>query len=248
MGLPWRQEDPHLPFNRTLAESSLQALKRRFNCVHGLEEIYQSVIDDYVARGYARQLSEREVSKRSKVTWCLPHHPVLNVTKPNKVHIVFDAAAQFDGICLNDRLYHGPDLTNNLVGILTRFQEEETAPTADIEAMFHQVKVLPDGADALRFLWRDTSVSQSPKEYQMLVHIFGATSSPCCANRALRLTANDNKGRYDPDDIKTVQRNFYIDDVLKSVPTTERAIWLAEQLTKLLGEGGFHLTKFASNS
>ena len=82
----------------------------------------------------------------------------------------------------------------------------------------------------------------------MLVHIFGATSSPCCPNRALRQTANDNKGQYDPEVIKTVHRNFYVDDVLKSVPTTERAIWLAEQLTKLLREGGFHLTKFASNS
>ena len=27
MGLPWRQKDPHLPFNRTLAKSRLQALK-----------------------------------------------------------------------------------------------------------------------------------------------------------------------------------------------------------------------------
>ena len=29
MGLPWRQEDPYPPFNGTLAESGLQALKRR---------------------------------------------------------------------------------------------------------------------------------------------------------------------------------------------------------------------------
>lgn len=31
------------------------------------------------------------------------------------------------------------------------------------------------------------------------------------------------------------------------MPTTERAIWLAEKLTKLPREGGFYLTKFASN-
>ena len=109
---------------------------------------------------------------------------MLNVNKPNKVRVVLDAAAQFDGISLHDRLYHGPDLTNNLVGVLIRFREEETAFTADIEAMFHQVKVILDDADALRFLWWDTALSLPPKEYQMLVHIFGATSSPCCANRA----------------------------------------------------------------
>ena len=86
MGLLWRRED--FPFNRTRAESRLQALKRRFNRVPGLEEKYWYVIDDYVARGYARQLSELEASKRSKVAWYLPYHLVLNVNKPNKVRVV----------------------------------------------------------------------------------------------------------------------------------------------------------------
>ena len=104
MGLLWRQEVPYLPFNRALAEGRLQALKRRFNRDPGLEEKYRSVIDDYVTKGYARQLNEEEASKRSKITWYLPHHPVLNVNKPNKVRVVFDAAAKFDGTSLNDRL------------------------------------------------------------------------------------------------------------------------------------------------
>ena len=82
----------------------------------------------------------------------------------------------------------------------------------------------------------------------MLVHIFGATSSPCCANKALQQTADNNKGRYSPEVIKAVHRNFYVDDVLKSAPTTEKAIWLADQLTRLLSEDGFHLTKFTGNN
>ena len=32
------------------------------------------------------------------------------------------------------------------------------------------------------------------------------------------------------------------------MPTTERAIWLAEHLTKLLSEGEFHPTKFPSDN
>ena len=91
-------------------------------------------------------------------------------------------------------------------------------------------------------------VTPSSKEYQMFFHIFGATSFPCCANKALRQTADDNKGRYSPEVIKAVHRNFYVDNVLKSAPTTEKTIWLADQLTRLLSEGGFHLTKFTSNN
>ena len=77
---------------------------------------------------------------------------------------------------------------------------------------------------------------------------FGAKSSPCCANKALSMTAQDNEENYPPEVIRTVHRNFYVDDVLKSVPNTDQAIPLASDLMKLLREGGFHLTKFASNS
>ena len=128
---------------------------------------------------------------------------MFNINKPNKIQVVFDAAAKFNGTSLNDRLYHGPDLTNNLVGVLIRFRQEKIAFTANIEAIFHQVKVLPKDADALRFLWWNDSLDQPSVDYQTLVHIFGATSSPCCANKALKQTAEDNKPRLSPEAVKT---------------------------------------------
>ena len=84
---------------------------------------------------------------------------------------MFDAAAGFNGVSLNDQLYQGPDLANSLIGVLIRFREEEIAFTAELEAMFHQVKVLPKDADALRFLWWSGSLNDPSHEYQMLVHI-----------------------------------------------------------------------------
>ena len=69
-----------------------------------------------------------------------------------------------------------------------------------------------------------------------------------CKNKALNLTAQDNEETYSPEVTKAVRRNFYVDDVLKSVPKLEQAVHLASDLTKLLKEGGFCLTKFASNS
>ena len=180
-------EDPHLPFNRAAAEARLHHLKRRFSRDPDLEAKYRVVIEEYVNKGYARKLTPEEVATRSRITWYLPHHPVFNVNKPNKCRVVFDAAAKSDGTSLNDQLYKGPNLANNLAGALIRFREEEIAFTADLEAMFHQVKVLPRNADALRFLWWSGSLNNPPPpppdEYQMLVHIFGAASSPCCANR-----------------------------------------------------------------
>ena len=108
---------------------------------------------------------------------------------------MFNAAARFNGVSLNNHLYQGPDLANSLTGVLIRFREEEIAFTADLEAMFHQVKVLPKDADALRFLWWSGSLNDPPDEYQMLVHIFGATSSLAVQTRQcikLQMTMRTN--------------------------------------------------------
>lgn len=47
----------------------------------------------------------------------------------------------------------GPDLTNNLFGVLQRFRQESVAMVSDIEAMFNQVRGDPKDSNALRFLW-----------------------------------------------------------------------------------------------
>ena len=163
--------------------------------------------------------------------------------------MVFDAAAKYRGTSLNDNLLQGPCLINDLTGVLLRFREEHFAFTADVEAMFYQVQVIEDDTNALRFLWWTSDDLESPpEEFKMCVHISGAKSSPCCANKALRKTAQDNEDAYDQDVVQTVHRNFYVDDVLKSAPSKESAISLATSLVKLLAEGGFHLSKFTSNS
>ena len=91
---------------------------------------------------------------------------------------MFDCAAKYKGRSLNEELLQGPDLNNTLVVVLLRFRHDKIAIVADIEAMFHQVKVEPKDCNALRFLWWNENLDQEPEDYQMLVHIFGATSSP----------------------------------------------------------------------
>ena len=190
----------------------------------------------------------RQITCTSRV-WYLPHHPVTNPNKPGKVRVVFDCAATYKGVSLNNQLLQGPDFMNSLVGVLIRFRQENVALVADIEAMFHQVRVQDEDCDALRFLWwSDGDLSKTPKCYRMQVHLFGATSSPSCTAYALRRTATDHADLYEPEVISTVERNFYVDDCLKSVPTETDAIKLASDLQSLMKTGGFRLTKWLSNS
>ena len=74
-------------------------------------------------------------------TWYLPHHGVYHPCKPGKIRVVLDCSTEFHGTSLNKELLPGPDLTSQLVGVLTRFRTEEVAFMADIEAMFHQVHI-----------------------------------------------------------------------------------------------------------
>ena len=249
IALPWRNAPPNLPNNRPLAEHRLKLLTRRLLKNEVLLSKYSTFMDDLVKNGHPRKVPKDQLDHPVGAVWYLPHHPVLNPNKPDKVRVIFDCAAKYQGTSLNDQLLQGPDLTNNLVGVLTRFRQEPVALMADIESMFHQVHVSPNDCDALRFLWWPNSdLNSEPEEYQMMVHLFGATSSPSCANFGLRRTAEDNQQEFSEEAVNTIKHNFYVDNCLKSVPSENKAIGLANELCQLLSKGGFRLTKWISNS
>ena len=209
IALPWRNSPPCLPDNKPLAEHRLKLLKKRLTKNPGLCEKYSTTIDDLLNKGYARKVPDCLCNCSDGAVWYLPHHPVFNPNKPNKVRLVFDCAVKYKGTSLNDQLLQGPDLTNSLIGVLTRFRQETVTLMADIEAMFHQVCVRPEDRDALRFMWwPENDLDKEPEEYQMMVHLFGATSSPSCANFRLQRTADDNREDFDNETVDTVRRNF----------------------------------------
>ena len=194
IGLPWKGDPPRLENNRSQAESRLQMLKKRLQRDAILREKYQDFMNDLLCKNYAKRLPNEDQSQKD--AWYLPHHPVFHPQKPDKVRVVFDCSAQYRGTSLNDQLLQGPDLTNTLVGVLTRFRQEQVAFMSDIEAMFYQVQVRPSDCNYLRFLWwPDGNLETEPEEYQMLVHLFGGPSSPSCANYALRGQSGQKLGK-----------------------------------------------------
>ena len=51
----------------------------------------------------------------------------------------------------------------------------------------------------------------------------------------------------DPEVTDMVDKNMCVDNLMKSVDQTEKAVMLANQLQELLKKGGFKLTKWLSN-
>ena len=86
-------------------------------------------------------------------------------------------------------LIQGLDLTNSLIGVLTRFRGNKIAFMGNIESMFYQVQVPVSQHDYLRFLeWLKCNVDETLREYHMGVHTSGAVSSPRIANYTLKAT------------------------------------------------------------
>ena len=122
--------------------------------------------------------------------------------KPGKLRVVFDAAAKYEGTSLNDNLFHGPNLANDMIDVLLRFRKEKIAVMANIQEML-QVRVPLDQRDSLRFLWFTPNLDEPPETYRMNVHIFGAKDSPSIANFALQKTAKDNALEFEEETVKT---------------------------------------------
>ena len=235
-----------MPSNRSFVEKRLMYLKRKFAKNPSFYNDYVQFVDKMLSSGYAEKAGKPQHDDQ---TWYLPHHGVYHPAKPGKIRVVFDCSARFQGISLNDNLLQGPDFTNTLLGVLCRFRLESVGIMGDIQAMFHQVVIPEEDRDLLRFLWWENGdLDQEPKEYRMKVYVFGAACSPSCANFALRKTAENNMSLFAPNVCETVLNNFYVDDCLVSTPSEFHAIALIDNLTNLLKKGGFHMTKWVSNS
>lgn len=116
----------------------------------------------------------------------------------------------------------------------------------DIEGMFHQVNVNYEHRNLLRFLWWEQGdIERSLVEYHMTVHLFGAVSSPGCANFALKTTADDSEEECGNDAAEFVRHNFYVDDSLKSIPSVEQAINLIENTRPFARKGASTCTNLS---
>lgn len=244
--LPFEDSGESFPLNRCQALRRLNGLKTKFRKNNGFFREYDSFIKLMLESDFAEPVPVNESPSEGKV-WYLVHHGVYHPQKL-KLRVVFDCSLKFEGVSLNDRLLQGPDLTNNLLGVLLRFRQGQIAVLADVEKMYYQVKVPKTDKNFMRFLWfPDGNIEADPVDYRLTVHVFGAKSSPSCASYALRRTANA-KGDFCREARESILRDFYVDDFVKSIDCPKTATTLIRDVKKLLSLGGFNLTGFVSNS
>ena len=226
----------------------LKCLKKRMSQNPDFKTDYCEFMNELLKSGYMEQVPDEELEKPLGKVWYLTHHGVYHKRK-KKIRVVLDASLKYHGISMNDQLFQGPDLTANLLGVLLRFRQHQFAVSGDIEKMFLQVKVPQEHADLQRIVWYpDGNTEREPIQYRLTTHVFGAVSSPSCANYALRQTAVIHPDIQTEEARDSVIRDFYVDDYMKSVEDESHAIDLVHEVRGMLKQGGFNLTNFCSNS
>ena len=134
--LPWKVPHPPLPDNYDLSVKRLTNLLKRLHQDPEVLREYDSVIREQLRKGIVEVVEkpgEGEVGK----THYLPHHAVIRRDKATtKLRVVYDASARSDGAALNDCLYTGPPLVENIFDILLRFRANRVALTGDVEKAF----------------------------------------------------------------------------------------------------------------
>ena len=120
---------------------------------------------------------------------------------------------------------------------------------SDVEAMYHQVVVSKEQRSVLRFLWWADGVPDKQTEIcQMTRNLFGGIWSASASNYALKRIASYIAADFDSEAVKAVIRSFYVDDLLHSVESKGRGIYVAHHIQDLLSKGGFTLNKWVSSS
>ena len=115
--------------------------------------------------------------------------------------------------------------------------------------MFHSFVIMinEEHRDFLRFLWyKGNDPDGEVIEYRMKVHLFRNTSSPAVATFDLRKTAQVGKAQFGSD-AREQERDFYVDDGLKSPPGSKQSIDLLQRTQGMLATANLRLHKIASN-
>lgn len=160
-----------------------------------------------------------------------------------KVRIVYDASARLTGPSLNDCLHVGPRLNQKILEILLRFRVHRIAVIADIEKAFLMVSIAGKDRDVLRFLWfKDACADQKELRFTRVVF-----SSPFLLNATIRHHLSKYETSH-PTLVEKLCQSLYVDDVAFGAANEEQAYQMFVTSKGILGDAGFNLCKFHSNS
>ncbi|XGW15864.1 hypothetical protein V3C99_001375, partial [Haemonchus contortus] len=251
--LPWKDQHPRLPDNKSIAMARLKSLLKQYNQQPQLLQEFQKTCEEQLQKGIIEEVTPE--MKRMTPCDAIIHYLAYQVVitpekKTTPRRIVFDASAHYSGEpSLNEVLHQGPLILPNLSGMLVRFRVGRIAMTADIEKAFLQVRLHEIDRDATRFLWiKDLSrplVENNIVTYRFTRVTFGLNASPFLL--AATINFHLETSTYDNKIATNIKDNMYVDNLLLTAETREEALHQYREAKKIFNELNMNMREFASN-
>ncbi|KAI5725827.1 hypothetical protein M8J77_020771 [Diaphorina citri] len=238
--LPFRENSGNLGSNRAVAQRYLSSLERRLRKNPTIETLYRENLQTY--------LDENHMSEAiSPAPYLLVHHGVHKEgSSTTKLRVVFNPnVAGSTGQTLAETLMVGPKLQLDIGDLLVNFRLNQVALTCDIKAMYRCILVHPEDRIHQHILWRPDP-TQEVKEFELKTVTFGLPPSPYQAQRVIKQLVTD-EGAHFPHAAVTLEESIYVDDIVSGAVSISAAKTLCNELSSLLGAGGFALRKWASS-
>ncbi|XP_015112562.1 uncharacterized protein LOC107038159 [Diachasma alloeum] len=226
--LPWKVNHPPLVDNRPSAEHRLKKTINTLKSLNLLDD-YQQVFDDWMQEGYIEQVPVCEVPR---VSYYLPHRPVVKEGSSTRIRSVFGASAhEKAGPSLNDCLETGPNFIELIPSLLMRFREKEVAVIEE--------------RDHLRFLWYRDADPEKVIVYRHQRVVFGVSNSPFILGATLNLhidsALRDARAESEKSVLRKLKKSFYVDNCVISIDSHEEAGEFQRISSSVLESGGFDL-------
>ena len=245
---PWKEDQPDLPENRTLALGRLKSLVSTMKNNPELIQKYDDIITDQLNKGIIEKVGSEP---NGLIKHYIPHHAVVNPAKATtKVRVVYDASAKCkpENKSLNECLYRGPILLQDLTGILLRFRLNKIALVADIEKAFLQIGLQDEAKDVTRFFWlKDKDklgVENNIQLYRFCRVPFGIISSPFL----LAATIDHHLKNCNSDVSERIRQNIYVDNVITGTQSYQEAVHLYNVSKQIFKGAAMNLRDWMSNS
>lgn len=248
VSLPFRVDSSHLGNSILSAERRFLSLERKLSSNPDLKQGYDSVFKEYLQNNYIQPIGTISEFNSDINQYVIPHHGVVRMNKSTtKLRVVLDGSSPTStGKSLNDLLYTGPNLQNDLFQIILKFRLQIIALSADIRQMYLRILIDKNYTRFQRLLYR-FDPNDPITVFEMTRVPFGLCCSPFLAIRTVRKLAEDERERF-PFAAAVAESDIYTDDLATSCASVAQGIELSNQLIGLFAAGGFDMVKFSSNS
>lgn len=240
---PWIEYPPLLPSNFGLSLGRLKTLLRRLDDDTVLS--YDNIIREQLNKNIIEEVPNPNSFETHPVHY-LPHHCI---AQGGKLRLVYDASAKTkDNKSLNECLYRGPLLLEDLTGLLLRFRENRIGVVADVEKAFLQIGLQTVDRDVTRFLWPKNVKEELIEENLMHLRFqrvpFGIISSPFLLNATIRFHLNKSNDRVHA----RIAQDIYVDNLVTGAESTDEAMNLYQISKRAFDELSMNLREWNSNS